>query len=458
MRFRFHTVTWCGFAVVGLMVTGCSLGDPAVRPEAEAPASTTPATTPAQDDTVEDAAEDAAEDAVENATGENGVAEDGERDRADLADLSGLPGELVRRTFDGGLVVSTPDGSNERELAPGGAALNTQPTWSASGDRIAWSALDADGAELLIANVADDSVAIETREAVLSPAFYMAWSAADSWIAGLRNGGSGIELIMIDAATGDVRVVGPGQPFFTDWVNNDELVAVIGGTVLADIPAVGEATQRGLGAPLGVFQAPVALADATIVAFDDGQGGNTVTRITAEVATPLATADGPVIMAADPQGTRLAVVVPAAGVQSEVISFQTNAPPTLPAGQVSIIDLETGAVTTLPETNVAAISWSPNGETLALLQVSADDATWRFVTGDRRVDGTTFVPSREFASAYLPFADQYERSSTWWSPDSSAFVLSGSVDGEDGVWVDRIDDELAAVRIGSGDIAFWSPQ
>ena len=380
-------------------------------------------------------------------------------ERPEPADLSALPGQLVRRTADGALVISAPDGSNSRELAPGGAALNSQPTWSPDGDRIVWSSIAADGAELIIAQVANDSITIEIQQAVPSPAFYLAWSPASSWIAGLRNGPSGIELIMIDADTGEIRVVGPGQPFFTDWMTNNELVAVIGGAVLADIPAVGEATQRSLNAPLGVFQAPVALSgDEAIVAFDDGQGGSTVTRLGSDTDTPLAMADGPVIFAANAQGTRLAVAVPDAGVQSEVISFQTSPLPTLPAGQVSIVDLETGDVTTLPETNVAAVNWSPDGETLALLQVGTNNATWRFVTGDTSVAGTTFVPSREFGSAYLPFADQYERSSTWWSPDSSAFVFSGSVDGEAGVWVDRVDDDLAAIRIGSGDIAFWSPQ
>jgi len=222
---------------------------------------------------------------------------------------------------------------------------------------------------------------------------------------------------------------------------------------------VGEPTQRRLDLRLGLFQAPLVLSEeAAIIAVDDS--GNTVTRLDADgTRTPLATADGPVIMAANPQGSQLAIVVGGVGAQSEVISFRTDPEPlpSLPIGQVSILDLGTGAIRTRPETNIAAVNWSPNGETLAVLQVGIGEATWRFITGDDVVSGTTFVPSQEFGSAYLPFSDQYERSSTWWSPDGSAFIFSGSVDGETGVWVDLIDDGFGAVRIGSGDIAFWSP-
>jgi hypothetical protein len=59
---------------------------------------------------------------------------------------------------------------------------------------------------------------------------------------------------------------------------------------------------------------------------------------------------------------------------------------------------------------------------------------------------------------YLPFADQYNRSHTWWAPDSSAFVFSGSIDDRSGIWVDVIDDDLGPALVAAGSIAFWSPR
>ena len=58
---------------------------------------------------------------------------------------------------------------------------------------------------------------------------------------------------------------------------------------------------------------------------------------------------------------------------------------------------------------------------------------------------------------YLPFADQYNQSHRWWSPDSRAFVFAGSVAGEDGVWIDVVDDDADPAKIADGGVAFWSP-
>ena len=52
--------------------------------------------------------------------------------------------------------------------------------------------------------------------------------------------------------------------------------------------------------------------------------------------------------------------------------------------------------------------------------------------------------------------DQYDRSSTWWSPDGLAFVFAGTTFGREGIWIDRIDDEVGPAFFAEGDIAFWS--
>ena len=375
------------------------------------------------------------------------------------ADLDGVGGDIARRTESGAIVISAPDGTNEREAASGDSTLNSQPTWSNSGDRLAWSSVSIDGAQLAIANVAEDSVTTITSEPQASPAFYLSWSDNDSWISGLRNGATGIELTFADAATTAVRVAGPGQPFFTDWLDDDQLIAAIGGTILTDVPAADEnPAVRNIAERLGAFQAPIALPDGDVIVAVIRDNENVVVRLNGNETAPLATADGPVSMATNSDGTRLAIFVGGTGTQSQVINFQLEDVPTLATGRLSIVDLDTNEVETRPEMRVAAMNWSPDGETLAVLRVDDTDLTWLFITEDSVVEGTPFVPSQEFFSSYLPFADQYERSTTWWSPDSTAMVFSGSVDGQAGVWVDRVDDNAPARWIGDGDIAFWSPR
>lgn len=440
-----------------LLLVACSGNDPAVRPAADAGTdqleSSTTSLPPADGNLL-------TPNSSEPRTDES----------AEPATLGELAGQIVSRTANGDLVITAPDGSNSNVLASGATSRNTQPTWSNSGDRVVWTTQDTNSAQLVVASVGGLANGSDTPPSTITaemdtPVFYMAWSPNDTWIAGLRQGPAGIELIIIDAETADVRVVGPGQPFFSDWIDDNTLLAAIGGVVLADIVADGSgAEQRNVTQPLGAFQAPAALSNGdAIVALDNGLGAagdreNVVSRLEGTSATALGVAKSPVLMAVNPEGTRVAVIVAGDPTQSEVISFQQAPSPELPVGQVSIIDLTTGEVNVRPETQIAALNWSPDGQTLALLQLGDSAATWLFVTNETVIEGTPFIPSQELASAYLPFSDQYERSSTWWSPNSLAFVVAGVVDGEAGIWVDRIDDDAPAVRIGSGDIAFWSPK
>lgn len=380
-------------------------------------------------------------------------------EQSDLSIAEGLPGLIARRTGDGDLVISAPDGSGESVWGQGSQSLSNQPTWSRNGSMLAWSLISEDGpgvAWVSIDGGPDDVEMLSVR----SPAFYLSWSPDDRYLAGLRNSPTGIELAMVDTESGELTVVGPGQPFFTDWMSNDSLIAAVAGAVLADFPAdmTDSPVQRSLDSRLGVFQAPIALVSGDVIIALEQDGANELVRLSGEEATSIARADGPISMSIDPLGERLAVLVGPGETELELISFQTDrALPTLESGRVSIIDLGTGAVETRPETNIVAINWSPTGSHLAMLEVGTTVMTWLFAeAGSDPVRGVPFIPSNEFANSYVPFADQYDRSSTWWSPDGTAFVFAGIAYGEPGIWIDRIDDTNGPALLGSGDIAFWS--
>jgi dipeptidyl aminopeptidase/acylaminoacyl peptidase len=386
------------------------------------------------------------------------VERESNRPSADLRELTTIAGRIVRRTDDLNIVVTSPNGEQSTNLSADSDDFPTQPTWSNDGQFVAWTSIFAEGARLSVA-AADGSS--ETREAnVIAPAFFLSWAPDDSSIAGLRQPATGLEFFLADPTSLDVRVVGRGQPFYLDWIDNESVVAAIGGVSLVDIATSADAVPevRDLREPLGIFQTPAALPNGDVLVAASVGAANALVRLDGVASETIALADGPLLIAVAPAGDRVAVLAAAAEPQSQIISFQTEAPPELASGRVSIIDLDTGDLESLSETNVLAINWSPDGSTLALLQVGERTANWIFVTSDDVSSSGPFVPSNVFLTSYLPFADQYNHASTWWSPDSRAFVISGMIDGDSGIFVDVVTDDFGPVRIGDGDIAFWSPR
>jgi hypothetical protein len=70
------------------------------------------------------------------------------------------------------------------------------------------------------------------------------------------------------------------------------------------------------------------------------------------------------------------------------------------------------------------VQWSPDGSSLLWTERNAGGAlvpmTW---TDGETTEHAPFRPSAEFANAYLPFWDQYDRTISMWNLDSSAFSL-----------------------------------
>ncbi len=375
-----------------------------------------------------------------------------------LEDVAGLAGKLVIRSDEGNIVVAGADGGGAVVLGDGGARRNSQPTWSHAADRIAWSSFSPAGANLEIAP-SNGTPGIETR--IESPPFFLSWSKDDTWLGGLRPTSTGIEFLIVESAEGSVRPIGAGQPFYFDWSDDSSLVAAVNGTTLVNIPASPDLAPSEINTdnPLGVFQTPAALGGDKIVLAMNSDGSNDVAVLGPDgLETMIATTDGPLSTSINPVDDRLAVLVAETAPQSQVISFQVDPLPQLPSGRVSIVNLTTGEVSILDEPRIIATQWSPDGGTLAMLQASEKDLRWVLVTGDETTETTPFLPSDEFASSYMPFADQYNHSSSWWSPDSRALVISGAIGGEAGIWVDLVDDEKDAVRVAGGDIALWSPR
>jgi Tol biopolymer transport system component len=78
------------------------------------------------------------------------------------------------------------------------------------------------------------------------------------------------------------------------------------------------------------------------------------------------------------------------------------------------------------------------------------------VASGKTIQVSTFLPSSDFINL-LPFFDQYQYSSTIWSPDSRRLVLSAvNGEGEKGIYVVEASANLQPRFLTAGDLAFWS--
>ncbi|MGI9606499.1 MAG: hypothetical protein ACR2P0_10215 [Acidimicrobiales bacterium] len=426
-------------ALVGaaaLLAVGCTSSEPQIPTGALDRPDETPSTS--------------VEPAAPTSTIESAIAE------PDDPDLAALPGLLVVRDSVGSIVVMRPSGAESVPLADVAGTRQSQPTWSPDGDQIAWSSDNASGSSVSIWNRSTGEV--ESWSTATS-SFFHSFSPDGRWLASLGpSEQAGVGLSMLATTPGSaVQPIAGGQPFYFDWADDGAtLVAAVNGTTLAEIdPVSSETIEIATPGALSGFLAPAWVDSSAIVAIEGSVDGTIdVVRADAPEGSAIATADGPVSMSLSPDGTRLAIL--AIGAADDAVSVGLQTAPQLSAGRLTLINLATGELETRGEDNVIASQWSPDSETIAILQVGDNSLRWSFATGERTIDGPDYLPSQEFLSAYLRFAEQYNHNSTWWSPDSQAFVLTGQIDGEGGVFVDIVDDDAAPRFVSDGDVAFWS--
>ena len=446
--FRRFGILLAAFAV---FVSGCSL----TTQDASAPTSSPPVDPVESTTTTPEVVESAPENEPPPPAADPPDAIVEQQPDGDVSSLANVAGRIVYRTLDGAIAVSSPNGEDVVQLSDSTPLLRSQPTWSNDASRVAWSSFGPSGSAVVVA-VSDGS----RRTDIPAPsAFYFSWSSDDSRLAALGPNPQGVELFLADEATSAVTSVGLGEPFFFDWVDSDTLTAAISGTVLTQISVENAtSTEIELPAPLGAFQAPASLeSEQTLAAVLNNINGNDLVIVDSDGAETIARAPGSVTFSPNPTNDTIAVLVTDDAPESQVIAFQADAP-NLQPNRVSIIDPVLGESETLGLEDPIAVSWSPDGTTLAVLTVEAAGFEWVFVRDGAILPGDPFIPSQEFFNSYAPFADQYNRSSSWWSPDSQALVFSGNIDGDIGVWVDLVDDGRSAIRVAEGDIAQWSSQ
>lgn len=386
---------------------------------------------------------------------------------------------LVVQGSDGNIYTVNPDGSERAALTDDASRTHIyqQPTWSPSGDRIAWAEILAQGNDPQSAlRTSRPDGSNQTRADTRFPPFYLNWSPDSTRLAYLSNWDSSIALQMVDVAGGgtEVDLLEQGQPFYFSWApNSQELFAHIGAGRLAFFTVDGE--QRRLDTEAAPFPAPqwsddgsrlvyaIRENDAQYLVVTNERGGerNTVTQF-----------DGSVTFDLSPDGSQLAYVETeqTAGVNA--------------FGPLYVTDLETKRTRELSKVPVLAFFWSPDGKYLIFLRPAQNQEPaptpgpeargqqinnpqqqnefwlrWDVWNGERTYPLSRFMPSPVFLRDYLRFFDQYARSMTPWAPDSSAFVYAGwNSDGREGIWVHSVEEESAPQFVMEGVYAAWSPR
>lgn len=377
---------------------------------------------------------------------------------------------LVKGT-DGNIYTMDRDGRNAAAMTSDASdtVQYTQPSWSPEAERIAWTRLAGQGADIESSLVvADATGANRTTYDVPFPPFYISWNPDGSHLAYLSTWASegrpsmALRHVDLESSSTAVRTLAEGQPFYFSWSPaGDELLAHVESEEIFILRLDG--TRELLGTSAASFPAPrwFPSGERLLYAVDQSNRHSlVVTERDGSAITEVTKFDDSISFTLSPDERLIAYAV------------TSVAPGTSAFGPLYLVEIETGITRQLSELPVIAFFWSPDSEKLAFLAVDteAGDFTlrWRVWDGTATTGYAAVLPTRTFLERYLAFFDQYAQSMTIWAPDSSAFAYAGIVRPDDtredsdqrgraGIWVQELDEETPRY-VGPGVYAAWSPR
>ena len=260
-----------------------------------------------------------------------------------------------------------------------------------------------------------------------------------------------LDVVAIEASDPPERL-GLGQPLYFSW-NPDsvEVVAHVGADrleILGSEPGSPELP------PPGDFLSPQWTERGILhVGIGGGRQQLMLTQPDGETES-IALLSGGAVFTATADGERIAIL-PTGGddIGSTVAAFQV---PLLPAGRLLILDRGGSESVEVDVEFAVAFFWDPTGTRLLILEFTEAGAfRWKVWDDDGTTTFPDFVPAPGLLRDLVPFFDQYAQSMTLWSPDGSAFVYPGVVDGEEGIWAQKIAG-ADPQRVAGGSWVAWS--
>jgi len=387
------------------------------------------------------------------------------------------PARLAVIDLDGGLSTLDEDGRSIAHHDIPGVTFQF-PAWSPDGSRVA--AIGRDGRSAGIYVLAGDGTSGDRPAPIytsdFNPPFYLSWSPDGTRVSFLTTEPGGIALRVAPAdASGPAWIVRRGSPFYWDWVDPGRLLVHVGSTgpdaFVGEVDLEGRALVAPAAEPGGFFRAPVVSRPSGHRAWiqpDVGDGQAIVLEPRDGSSRREIPVEGNVAVGFHPTAATLAFIA---------TDRPVDVPPPFPIGPWRVVDAGAGDVRTLVDGLVMAFFWSPDGRTIAALELLGPGATdveeaavraiqppgvavrLRFVdvaTGATRSERTVRVTDL-FAFQVLPFFDQYALSHRVWSPHSAAIVLPIASDGRPDRLVVLPVDGADPRHLADGAVAFWSP-
>ena len=398
--------------------------------------------------------------------------------------------DIVYIGLDGNVYTVSPSGESTVPVtreAPDKEAFTPNfslATWAPDGRKIAFMGFSAEEVEpgntelrstLYVADADEKEISTSFSSIDTSP-FYLYWapdSRRVSFASAYQDEDLGLSLQVVGFdGSGHSNLVS-GRPMYWAWAPDAASLVTHSGTGAAGSIRLVDAenTRRGadtLSARPSSFQAPAYSPDGSRIAavVEGASGAKQLATIPAAGAPvqPIADLGGFAAFDWSPSGNHIAYIdgynAGAGGVRGRL---HVITPQPIP----STVSAHGDGTTSVPAGDgVIAFFWSPDGSRLAFFRPVASTG------GPQRIVMTLFVydlearevrsygtfpASSTFAYQVLPHFDQYQRSATIWSPDSSQIVVSAMADERTpAVYVVELDGGEPR-KVAEGHLAFWRP-